>query len=295
MVNRDGTRAKGLVSAKNVYPPKFAVEILDPLKRRGGRARRIEFHHEENEESVRCLDDDNRFGRQVFEVSPEKGMRRGITMELKSVKLQIGIRYYDNWISRTYSRVFDPSKRFTFIILEPGDRLLSKVKWIRLLQLPLKLLFLSSFRCLVETGLEFYYLERIQGFSLPLSVSVSLSPLSKDRNSNDVYRETLEICGWNSFRGFRDRERERGGIKYWMRFKETDRYHKFWVLDLTEGESRRGAWFLAWSTDHGLMSLIAARPLRPRSLLPRFPFTPNRQFADPSKAGRPRIARPYRE
>lgn len=96
MVNRDGTRAKGLVSAKNVYPPKFAVEILDPLKRRGGRARRIEFHHEENEESVRCLDDDNRFGRQVFEVSPEKGMRRGITMELKSVKLQIGIRYYDN-------------------------------------------------------------------------------------------------------------------------------------------------------------------------------------------------------
>lgn len=212
MVNRDGTQAKGLVSAKNVYPPKFAVEILDPLKRRGGRARRIEFHHEENEESVRCLDDDNRFGRQVFEVSPEKGMRRGITMELKSVKLQIGIRYYDNWISRTYSRVFDPSKRFTFIILEPGDRLLSKVKWIRLLQLPLKLLFLSSFRCLVETGLEFYYLERIQGFSLPLSVSVSLSPLSKDRNSNDVYRGTrrnLEICGWNSFRGFRDREKER--------------------------------------------------------------------------------------
>lgn len=98
MVNRDGTRAKGCAWAR------LRQECLSAkiCRRRSSislneeRARRIEFHHEENEESVRCLDDDNRFGRQVFEVSPEKGMRRGITMELKSVKLQIGIRYYDN-------------------------------------------------------------------------------------------------------------------------------------------------------------------------------------------------------
>lgn len=149
-----------------------------------------------------------------------------------------------------------------------------QVKWIWLLtiaflslSLSLKLLFLPNFRLriLLSSKHSLPYWKIGKGFTV------------------------LEICGWNSFRGS-----QRGsGIKYWMRFKEMR------IDTASFGSGFDGGWIGARRVPRALdrsRTNVTYRGSPTPFSPPPIPFpTPNRQFADPSKAGRPRIARPDRE